>query len=184
MWLIDQGLGDQAGEIGFSLADEFFADHLDDEVAYREDSPGSFEFDVFVSRSFRDLRVAVPLVAELRLLDVRVWFDVPKEDPDESRFILYRFLHSAIRRSQVGVAVVNESFLTGRWAPHEFRGLHRHGLLRAVVLDGVDQATAFARLEVDAAPLVLDATALPVGELAAEVVRGIGWERSASSSRG
>lgn len=175
IWFMEK-YGDLDEDDGFSKAWEFFADDLDEKVLWREDDPP--EHDVFLSYSWDDKDAARQLVGELVKVGLRVWFDEQAYAGDDirGRLIVYRLLHAGIATSLAGLALVTRSFLTKQWTLHETRGLHRHGRLRAVIVDGVDRDEALAVLDADpAGVLVLDRARLSPPELAARValeVRG------------
>jgi hypothetical protein len=56
-------------------------------------------------------------------------------------------LHEGIAEARCGIAYVTPRFLEREWTVHEVRGMVRHGRLKALILDGVDERAKHQLLE-------------------------------------
>jgi len=97
------------------------------------------EHDVFLSHAGPDAEVAEELYRELTARDLDVWFDGAKMRLGEP---LTRQIDRGIARSRVGVILIAEEFVKGRyWTEREF-GAFLSSRKRVIpILDGVDRET-------------------------------------------
>ena len=79
------------------------------------------EFDVFISHASEDKDAIVfPLVDQLRLLGVRVWYDEFELKVGDS---LSRKIDHGLAQSAFGIVVISPDFLRKNWPEYELRGL-------------------------------------------------------------
>lgn len=137
---VDRRLDDTSIEVG-RLSDRVAAveDALMERVreAVAED-PVQREHDVFLSHTGDDEDVARELYAELTARDLDVWFDGAELDLGKPTA---RQIDRGIARSRVGVVLVTEAFVKGRyWTEMEFSAFISSRKRLIPVLDGVGRA--------------------------------------------
>lgn len=116
-----------------SVVEDALMDRVREAVA---EDPVEREHDVFLSHAGPDTEVAGELYRELTARELDVWFDEAEIRLGES---LTRQLDRGIARSRVGVLLVTEAFVKGRyWTEREF-GAFLSSRKRVIpVLDGVN----------------------------------------------